>query len=68
MKKVIDIEVDCAICAQKCQDAISKVDGVNSCAINFITQKMTLDIADESVLKKALKAAKRIEPDFYMDI
>jgi copper chaperone CopZ len=67
MKKVLKIEVDCAVCAQKCEDAINKVDGVNSCSINFMTQKMTLE-ADEAkfdkVLKDATKAARKIEPDF----
>lgn len=70
MKKVFKIEVDCAVCAQKCEDAIKKVDGVNDCSINFMTQKMTLD-ADESkfneVLKAAEKAAKKIEPDFEIE-
>ncbi len=68
MKKVIKIEVDCAVCAQKCEDAINKVNGVNSCKINFITQKMTIDYTDESVLAVALKTARKIEPDFDMDI
>lgn len=67
MKKMLKIEVDCAVCAGKCEDAISKVEGVNDCKINFMTQKMTIDINDDvfdDVLKKALKAAKKIEPDF----
>lgn len=67
MKKVFKIEVDCAVCAGKCEDAIKKIDGVNSCQINFMTQKMTLDINDDifdDVYKKALKAAKKVEPDF----
>lgn len=71
MKKVIGIEVDCAVCAQKCEDAIKKVEGVNSCAVNFITQKMTIEVVDENadkILKNALKAAKKIEPDFEMEI
>ena len=71
MKKVIKIEVDCAVCAQKCEEAIKKVEGVNACSINFITQKMTIDV-DESnesaILKKALKAARKVEPDFEMAI
>ncbi len=68
MKKVYEIEVDCAVCAGKIEEAVAKVDGVNSCAINFITQKMTIDYEDESVLKKAKKVARRIEPDFEWDI
>ena len=71
MKKNVNIEVDCAVCAQKCEDAIKKVEGVNSCAINFITQKMMIDIDDnntDAIIKKVKKAAKKIEPDFVMDI
>ena len=65
MKKVFNIEVDCAACALKCEEAIKKVEGVDSCQINFITQKMTIEAADvEAILKKALKAAKKVEPDF----
>lgn len=65
MKKIFKIEVDCAICAQKCEDAIKKVEGVDSCQINFMTQKMTLEAADvDSILKNVLKAARKVEPDF----
>ncbi len=65
MKKVFNIEVDCAACALKCEEAIKKVEGVEACQINFITQKMTIEAADvDAVLKKALKAAKKVEPDF----
>ena len=47
MKKVYGIEIDCAVCAQKCEDAIKKIDGVTSVSVNFINQKMTLEAADE---------------------
>ena len=46
MKKVFKIEVDCAVCANKIQDAISKIEGVNSVSVNYMTQKMILDIKD----------------------
>lgn len=67
MKKVYKIEVDCANCAAKIQDAISKVEGVNLVNINFMTQKMIIDIDDdrfEDVFKKAKKAGKKVESDF----
>ena len=67
MKKVYKIEVDCAVCANKIQDAVSKLDGVNSVTVNFMTQKMVLDIDDnryEEVYKQVLKTAKKVEPDF----
>ena len=67
MKKVFKIEVDCAVCANKIQDALSKLEGINSVSVNFMTQKMILDIDDaqfDEVYKKALKVAKKVEPDF----
>ena len=70
MKKTVNIKIDCAVCAQKCQDAICKLNGVNACNINFITQKMSLDIQDEDsekIMKNIKKAARKVEPDFEME-
>lgn len=67
MKKVYKIEVDCANCANKIQDGVSKIEGVNSVNVNFMTQKMIIDINDDvynEVFKKVVKTAKKIEPDF----
>lgn len=67
MKKIFKLEdLDCAHCAAKMEDAIKKIDGVSSVSINFLMQKMTLEADDavfEDVLKKALKAIKKVEPD-----
>ncbi len=71
MKKIFKIEVDCAVCANKIEDAVNKVDGVTSCKVNYMTQKMTLEASDEQfadVLKKAVKTAKRVEPDFEIEL
>ena len=65
MKKVYEVEIDCAACALKCEEAIKKVDGVKDCSINFLMQKMTIEADDvDAVMKAALKAAKKVEPDF----
>ena len=67
MKKAFRIEVDCANCALKVEDAIRTVDGVNDVKVNFLTQRMTLDAADDrfdAVLKEAEKAGKKVEKDF----
>ena len=66
MKKVYKIEVDCAVCAGKVEEAIKKVVGVNSCSVNFMTQKMVIDMDDESILKDVEKAAKKAESDFVI--
>ena len=41
--------LDCANCAAKLERALSKIDGVNSAAVNFFAQKITLDIEDGRV-------------------
>ena len=67
MKKVYKIEIDCANCAAKVEEAIKKVDGVNSVSVNFMTQKMIIDINDdvfEETMKKVEKAGKKAESDF----
>lgn len=67
MKKIFKIEdLDCANCAAKMEAAIAKVDGVESVSVNFFTQKLTLEAADDAfddVLKKVVKTAKKVEPD-----
>lgn len=66
MKKKFHCEVDCANCAQKLQDALSKLDGVDEVSVNFMTQKLTLSAADErfdEVFDAVVKKAQQIEPD-----
>lgn len=69
MKKTFNIEVDCANCAAKIENKVSKIDGVNECRINYMSQKMILDAPDDrfdEVLDELIKKAKRIEPDFVV--
>ena len=67
MKKSFKLEeLDCAHCAQKMEDAIAKIDGVNKVNINFMAQKMILDADDDKfdeVLKLAVAKIKDVEPD-----
>jgi copper chaperone CopZ len=67
MKKTYQLnDLDCANCATKMEDAIRKIDGVQAVSINFIGQKLSLEANDavfDDVLKKAVKAVKKIEPD-----
>lgn len=67
MKKTYKLsDLDCANCAAKMENAINKIDGVESATVNFMMKKLTV-IADEAVLDRVLdeaqKAIKRIEPD-----
>lgn len=72
MKKTYKIEVDCAHCAAKAEAAAEKVEGVLSAAINFMTQKMTVEFADgadeKAVVKNILKACRRVERNFEIEI
>lgn len=60
MKKRYNLsDVDCANCAAKMEEQISKLLGVNSASISFMAQKLTLD-ADEDKLDEILKQAEKI--------
>lgn len=67
MKKTYEIEVDCAACAQKMEDAAKKVAGVADATVNFMTQKMKVEFADgqepAGVMPEVLKACKAVESD-----
>ena len=67
MKKKFECEIDCANCAAEIQDAISKINGVQSAKVNFMMQKFSLEAEDErfdEILKEAIRIGKTIEPDF----
>ena len=67
MKKTYKIEVDCANCANKMEDAARKTEGVQEVTVNFMTQKMTVEFAEgadtASVMKKVAAACKKVEED-----
>ncbi|SFQ25769.1 Heavy-metal-associated domain-containing protein [Lachnospiraceae bacterium XBB1006] len=67
MKKTYKIEVDCANCAQKMEDAAKKVAGVADATVSFMTQKMKVEFAEdvnqENVMQEVLKACKKVESD-----
>jgi len=67
MKKVFKMEeLECANCAAKMEEAISKLEGVEKVSISFMTQKMIIVADDEkleSIMDEAQKICKRFEPD-----
>lgn len=73
MKKTYKIEVDCANCALKMEDAARKVEGVQDAAVSFMTQKMKVEFAEgadsATVMQAVLKACKKVESDceIYLD-
>ena len=67
MKKTYKIEVDCANCANKMEQAATKTQGVKSASVSFMTLRMTVEFeqgADErSVMEQVLKNCKKAESD-----
>lgn len=67
MKRTFLLEdLDCAHCAQKIQDKVAKMDGVSSCTVTFLTQKMVYEVADDKdadVEKAMKKLVAEMEPD-----
>lgn len=67
MKKTYQIEVDCAACALKMEDAAKTVEGVADATVNFMTQKMKVEFAEgadeKAVMEKVVKACKKVESD-----
>ena len=65
-KKFKLMDLDCANCAAKMEDAIKKIDGVNDATVSFMMQKLTLDADDDrfdEILKEAVEICKKVEPD-----
>lgn len=67
MKKRFDMEdLDCANCAAKMEEAIKKIDGVESSTVSFMAQKLTIEAAEEDfdrIMKEAVKAVKKVDSD-----
>ena len=67
MKKTFKmIDLECAHCAAKMEDAIKKLPGVTDATVSFLTQKLTLEAEDanfDALVKEAVKICKKVEPD-----
>ena len=67
MKKTYELEeLDCANCAAKMERKISKIKGVDSVEVNFLTQKMTIEADDgifDAVVDEAVRLISKVEPD-----
>ena len=58
--------IDCANCAAKLERKLQKIKNADEVQVNFLTQKLTLEAADDcfdSVLEEALKIIAKKEPD-----
>ena len=67
MKKAYKIEVDCANCANKMEEAAQKTEGVKSAVVNFMTLKMNVEFEEgadpKSVMQEVRRNCKKVEDD-----
>lgn len=65
-KKFKLVDLDCANCAAKMEDAIKKIDGVTDASVSFMTQKMSIEADEEKfdeIMKQVIEVCRRVEPD-----
>ena len=67
MKKTYKIDVDCANCANKMEDATKNTAGVKDATVNFMALKMIVEFEEgadaKAVMKDVLKNCKKVEDD-----
>ena len=67
VKKTYRIEVDCANCANKMEDAARKVPSVLNVTVNFMALKMIVEFEDgadiPAVMKEVVSRCKKVEDD-----
>ncbi|HIW55214.1 MAG TPA: cation transporter [Candidatus Ruthenibacterium merdigallinarum] len=67
MKKSYKIEVDCANCANKMEEAARRTPGVKDAVVNFMMLKMNVEFEDGQDAKAVMQAVrancKKVEDD-----
>lgn len=67
MKKTYKIEVDCANCANKMEEAAKNTAGVKDAVVNFMTLKMNVEFEEgadpKTVMEEVKKNCKIVEDD-----
>ena len=69
IKKYEVLEIDCAVCAGKIEDAIKKIDGVKSAQLNFITETLVVEAEEKDfprIEKEIVKAGRKTERNFEL--
>ena len=64
------VDLCCANCAAKIEEKVSRLPGVESASVNFLTEKMLLEVAEpelDSVKKEIVKIVNKIEPDVTVE-
>ena len=67
MKKSYKIDVDCANCANKMEEAARNTAGVKEAVVNFMPLKMNVEFEDgadpKAVMQEVRRNCKRVEDD-----
>ena len=67
MRKTYKVDVDCANCASKMEEAVKKTEGVKDATLSFMTLKLKVEFEDgvniDEVMQKAYKNCKVVEDD-----
>ena len=59
MKKTYKIEVDCANCANKMEEAANRTNGVKQATVNFMTLKMVVEFEADSDVKAVMQDVRK---------
>ena len=67
MKKTYKVDVDCANCANKMEEAVKNTEGVTDATLSFMTLKLKVEFEDgvdpQEVMEKARENCKIVEDD-----
>lgn len=67
MKKTYKVDVDCANCANKMEEAVKNTKGVKDATLSFMTLKLKVEFEDgvdpQAVMEKARENCKIVEDD-----
>ena len=67
MKKTYKVEVDCANCAAKMEEAVKATKGVKDATLSFMTLKLKVEFEDgadvNAVMQDVLANCKKVEDD-----
>ncbi len=67
MKKTYKIDVDCANCAAKMEDAAKKTEGVKDATVSFMTLKMKVEFEEGAdpaeVMPRVLDNCRKVEDE-----
>lgn len=67
MKKTYKIEVDCANCANKMEEAAKQTPGVRNATVNFMMLKMIVEFDEgadvKATMEQVLANCKKVEDD-----